>query len=77
MPNKYKTTFTIEQSVHWHWVAKSHTGAETASSPAYKNWHNAMRALKRHILTLKLTNFILPTKPLRKAYTFKSNANQN
>ena len=71
--DKYHCTFDIATQPDFAtWELKDHKGALVAFGPKYKNWHNAKRALDRHIKVIQAGNFVLPPKPLRKEYTFKS-----
>lgn len=56
-----------------NWSVSDHKGKVVASGTCYKNWHNAKRAMDRHISVIQSGNFTLPAKPLRKEYTFKTN----
>lgn len=55
------------------WWMKDHKGAIVVRcpEPGYTNWHNAKRAMDRHIKVIQSAQFTLPPKPLRKEYTFK------
>ncbi len=76
--DKYHCKFDIAQGKDTaNWVLTDHTGKIITCGLGYKNWHNAMRALDRHIKVIQSGNFILPTKPPRKPYTFKSHVQQN
>lgn len=71
--DKYHSKFGIDsQTGTHHWTLTSHTGEVVAMGSGCKNWHNAKRALDRHVKVIQSKNFTLPTKPDRKPYTFKT-----
>lgn len=71
--DKYHCSFDITTiGDRANWELRDHKNTLIAMGPTYSNWHNAKRALDRHIKVLQSGNFTLPPKPLRKEYTFKS-----
>lgn len=74
--DKYHCTFEIVGSgTTWGWTLRDHKHEIIARGNVYSNWHNAKRALDRHIKVIQSGNYTPPPKPLRKEYTFKAHAN--
>ncbi len=74
--DKYHCSFDISTKPDFSsWTLTDHKGKIVAMGTVYSNYHNAKRALERHIAVIQSGNFTLPPKPERKPYTRKSHEN--